>query len=498
MTISEDIHSAITHINSIAVIGAGAGGAATIKALVAENKFDRIQGFEKRSSFGGIWNYSDITDSNEEIPIPSETPIELPPRLVDGEYVYPTPVYENLDTNVPKDLMSYGGLEFDAKLPIFPKREDVLKYVDEYSEEIRPYVRFNTKVVSVELIHDTSSTKWKVTSRAIDETTQGGSVVGVEGDVVEIFDAVVIATGNYDIPYIPDRSGISAWNEKFPGVISHAKSYRNPQQFEQVSGEIVIVGNSASAGDLAYQLATSLKNRKIFKSTRSVNLLPAGKSELIQEIADIDKFDVDSKSIVLVDGTVIPDIGAVIFATGYIKSFPFFKDILPYPLVTDGHKVHGTYNHVILYNYPNLAIIGLPKFVLPMRTAETQACWLANIWTGKINLPSVNHMQEWEDHRISVKGNGRKFHDLIFPEDVQYCKSLTEQVIQAGGKLIPHDWDKQQISVRSMLKSIKEAYIDYKARTGKLAASYQELIDAGVIDSVCISDEKLQELGFKV
>ncbi|EGW35739.1 flavin-containing monooxygenase [Spathaspora passalidarum NRRL Y-27907] len=492
MTVYKDIHAAISHINSVAVIGAGPGGASTIKALLAERKFSHVQGFEKRSDFGGIWNHTDITDSHE-VPIPCEKPIELNPVVVDGKYVYPSPVYDSLDTNVPKDLMSYSGLEFDSHLPIFPDRRDVLKYVCKYSEKVRPYVRFDTKVVSVELLDDIC--KWQVVSRPVSTETKGGTI-GVD-DVVELYDAVVIATGNYDLPYIPDRPGMTAWNEQFPGTITHAKWYRNPRQFKDVTGKIIIVGNSASAGDLAYQIATTLK-QKVYKSKRSGSLVPAGKSDLIEEVADIEKFDIDTKSVVLVDGTVLADVGAVVFATGYIKSFPFFKANPTHPLVTDGHKVHGTFNHVILYNYPNLAIIGLPRFVLPTRTSETQSCWLASIWAQKIALPSVQHMQQWEQDRVDLKGNGSKFHDMINLEDVRYCISLTEQVIKAGGNLIPHAWDKQSISVRGMIKSIKEAYIEYKGKTGKCAASYSELIDAGLLDSVTLPDEKLQELGFKV
>ncbi|KAG7661697.1 uncharacterized protein J8A68_004755 [[Candida] subhashii] len=486
-----NIHESIGQIQSIAVIGAGAAGASVIKALMSENKFLQIQGFEKRSTFGGLWNHSTITDSSI-IPIPSESPsIDLQPvKTPADEYIYPTAVYDDLDTNVPKDIMSYGGLEFREELPIFPDRRDVLEYINEYSEEILPYVRFNTKVVSVEQVEEY---KWKVVSRPINDSTQGGKLD--QEDLCEVYDAVVLAAGNYEVPYIPDRPGLEEWNQSFPGSVTHVKSYRNPGQFANVTGEIIIVGNSASAGDLAYQLVSELK-RPVYKSRRSETLLPAGKSDLITEVADIKCFNPDEKSIELVDGKIISNVGAVVFCTGYIKSFPFFKPNPAYPLLTDGHKVHGTYNHVILYHYPNLAIIGLPKFVLPMRTNETQACWLAKVWAGKVKLPSLEAMSQWESDRTS-RMNDRYFHNLIFPEDVQYCNGLIDQIVKSGGKgLMPHEWNKEQTSVRGNMKKIKEAYIEYRAKTGKRASSYEELVEAGVLDTVMLSDDTLKEFGF--
>lgn len=491
-------------IKSVAIIGAGPSGAGAAKAFLKESTFDRIQVYEKRESFGGLWNYTVETDVSTT-PVPCESssldvkPVFNPDT---SKYVWTSPVYDYLDTNVPKDIMTYADSKFDDDVPVFPHRSDVLRYLKNYSKELTPYIKFSTKVVEVSFNPETN--KWKVVSRPVAVETEGGSSASdTKPDETEYYDAVVLAIGNYDIPYIPNREGMYEWAQKYPGTITHVKAFRNPDQFKHLTGKIVVVGNSASGGDLAYQLATYL-NRPIHKSKRSENLLPAGQSDLITDVTDIAKFDAATKSLILKDGTVLEDVDAVIFATGYLKSFPFLK--LPEnapPLLTDGHKVHGTYEHIILYNYTNLAIIGLTRFVLPTRTSETLGCWLSKVWSNKVTLPSVSEMKAWEEDRIKVKGNGKQFHDLLFPEDVKYNNELNRQIFESikdlpesEKGLLPKIWDKEQTALRGSLKSIKEAYIRYKQKTGKLAQSYQELIDAKVIDQVLVTDEELKAHGF--
>lgn len=493
-------------IKSVAIIGSGPSGAGAAKAFIKENAFDNIKIFEKRSQFGGLWNYTLETD-NSTTPIPSESSnFDVLPNYnkETGEYSWASPVYDFLDTNVPKDIMTYADTSFPEELPVFPHRSEVLTYLKKYCQELTPYVKFETKVIDVKYLSDVS--KWQVTSRPIVKQTNGGQSESTDinfKDEVENFDAVVIATGNYDIPYIPNRLGMKEWHAKYPGSISHVKSFRNPDQFKDIQGEILIVGNSASAGDLSYQLATTL-NRKIFKSKRSENMLPAGQNELIIDLPDIEKFDSNNKLIIFKDGSTLENVDKVMFATGYLKSFPFMN--LPEdkpPLLTDGHKVHGIYEHVILYNYPNLAIVGLARFVLPTRTSETQGCWLSKIWSNKIKLPDLTTMKNWEQKRIEIKGNGKQFHDLLYPEDVVYCNELNNQILTSIKNLpknerglIPKIWDKEQTALRGSIKNIKEAYIQYKFKTGKLAKNYQELIDSKIIDQILISDEELKELGF--
>lgn len=74
--------------------------------------------------------------------------------------------------------------------------------MQKYAEEIRLITQFETVVVLVTRSDD----RWKVVSRLVCKETLGGPVGGEKvRDKVENFDAVAIAVGNYDVPYLSTK-----------------------------------------------------------------------------------------------------------------------------------------------------------------------------------------------------------------------------------------------------------------------------------------------------
>lgn len=53
---------------------------------------------------------------------------------------------------------------------------------------------------------------------------------------IKTFDAVVIATGHYHAPYVPDLPGLADWRRKWPDNVIHSKQYRIPEQFKDKVG----------------------------------------------------------------------------------------------------------------------------------------------------------------------------------------------------------------------------------------------------------------------
>lgn len=47
------------------------------------------------------------------------------------------------------------------------------------------------------------------------------------------FDAVVVASGHYNTPHIPDITGLTEWEERYPGSIMHSKHYRGTDAFQR-------------------------------------------------------------------------------------------------------------------------------------------------------------------------------------------------------------------------------------------------------------------------
>ena len=63
----------------------------------------------------------------------------------------------------------------------------------------------------------------------------------------ENFDYVLVASGHYSVPNIPEFPGI----EKFPGRVMHAHDFRDACEFE--GKRLLLIGSSYSAEDIGMQ-----------------------------------------------------------------------------------------------------------------------------------------------------------------------------------------------------------------------------------------------------
>jgi cation diffusion facilitator CzcD-associated flavoprotein CzcO len=212
--------------------------------LLAEKAFDRIVIFEQRSSTGGIWNYTP-DDTNEHIfTIPQTSPaveidepawhLESQPGSVETKPIesipddavasFISPIYERLETNIPRALMGFSDLNWPQDSQLFPRHETTLDYIQQYGKDVQDLVRLETQVLAVRPIVKPGSQaqdKWLVRYRNIRTRI----------DQEEICDVVIVANGHFIVPYIPKIKGLKVWNEKYPGVISHSKYYRKPDDF---------------------------------------------------------------------------------------------------------------------------------------------------------------------------------------------------------------------------------------------------------------------------
>jgi cation diffusion facilitator CzcD-associated flavoprotein CzcO len=198
--------------------------------LVAENAFSHIVIFEQRDNVGGLWNYLPRADSS----IQTTTIPQTNPNYDDNEERIISPVYDLLETNIPRGLMGFSDLHWDEDCQLFPSHQTVLKYLERYSNGLDHMIRFGTKVVNVSLTEDQ---RWLVETEPAGEDDRSKRTS-------HAFDAVLVASGHFDVPYVPSVPGIEAWNEAHPGRIWHSKFHRNPEDFR--GKKVVVVGNSAS------------------------------------------------------------------------------------------------------------------------------------------------------------------------------------------------------------------------------------------------------------
>lgn len=193
------------------------------RQLAAERIFTKIDIYEQRSATGGVWNHTAL-DAELGFSIPRQVPINKPDSYIkDAAGVqFVSPVYDFLETNITHGIMSFSDHTFPDGTILFPRHEDVLAYLQLYGRELENQISFQTQVVRVEKALAAGRPAWEV------------DVKDLQTDRVSTrtYDAVIVASGHYSEPFLPAIQGIEEFDQEFPGVVSHAKYYRRPDQFE--------------------------------------------------------------------------------------------------------------------------------------------------------------------------------------------------------------------------------------------------------------------------
>jgi len=173
------------------------------------------------SDFAGL--AARTVDAPAQLPetLPSQTPKSTQPRYSESS------VYPYLETNVHSLPMEFSQEPFPTEKsalsislhgPDTPFRSWRLveKYVQGLVERngYEDFVSYNTTVERVEKVGH----EWKVTLRK----------EGKDSDYwwVEWFDAIIVASGHYSVPYIPQIPGLDQFEKSRPGSVIHSKHFR--------------------------------------------------------------------------------------------------------------------------------------------------------------------------------------------------------------------------------------------------------------------------------
>ena len=383
----------------VAVIGAGAAGLTSARWL-REAALETVV-FERTRSVGGLWR-------------------------PDTGLAYPS-----LRTNTSKQRTAFSDLPFEAALPDFPRRDDVLAYLERYADVtgVRSAIRFGRTV------------------GAVRADGRGWTVDG------EPFDAVVVATGLFGHELVPPLPG----RERFRGTIVHSRAYRDAADY--VGKDVVVAGAGSSGADIAVDVAPVARSVSVairemptftpkvyhgrpydHRATRLAQMLPqrirgwrtrrviaaeyarrglrldrltinrtpgtdlldvvaAGRAVIRPALAGLDE-----TGAIFADGSRT-DADAVILATGYAPDFPF----LPAGVPERHDGVLALYRLVFPPGVPGLAFVGMTRVsgaVFPL--AELQGRWVAAVFSGRAPLPPADVMRAEIEARIA---RARAAHD---------------------------------------------------------------------------------------
>ena len=442
-----------TPIQSVAVIGAGFSGVVSAAHLIKEGF--KVTVFERTGRIGGVWYYDEQVDRDP--PFPNLVPPAQDWRDVDAEGLSkdealilhgpPGTCYAGLKNNVPTSLMKSSLLPWPEKTEEFIDQGRIVQYLQDIArlQHVTENVQFHTRVESV--TKPAGNTQWIVKT----------STLRVEGDTFSVsrqsesFDRVVVASGHYHIPFVPDTPGLSAWKARFAGRVIHSKSYRTPEPFRGKT--VLLVGAGASALDIAREVCAV--GGKVIQSKREskYDLTGPRLPDEVERVAMVAEFIADEidpsrlspgtkqspgaipGKVVLEDGTVLDKIDYVVIATGYITSYPFLEDLeQPHVawedadervvITADGYTTHNLHKDIFYIPDPTLTFIGVSALVSTFSLFDFQAKVLAKVFAGHVRLPEDSVMKAEQRERKTRFQPGDRFHALVGREQEYIAEVL--------------------------------------------------------------------------
>ncbi|KAM4619954.1 uncharacterized protein ACJ7VT_006693 isoform 2-T2 [Polymixia lowei] len=354
----------------VAVVGAGAAGLCAARHILSRaHAFAPPVVYELTGHVGGTWFYEERTGFYDNgLPVHSS-------------------MYQNLRTNLPKEVMMFPDFPFDPELPSFLSHQEVQRYLEMYCESqlITPHIRFNTVVkevnpVAVETEGEEPRTMWEVTS-----SDEAGS------QMTDTFDSVFICSGHYSDPHLPTVPGI----RHFTGRVLHSHSYRYPELF---SGQtVVVLGAGASGLDISIELTRVNAQVTLSHSKHVLTVpLPSG----LRQVGVLVEVQEDG-SLLFQDGSVT-EAQVLLLCTGYNFSYPFL-DPGRLGLDIQEHLVTPLYRYLMPPAFPTLFIIGICKIICPFPHFNCQVQYALGVLEGTVALPSKALMEEEAQREVERK-----------------------------------------------------------------------------------------------
>jgi len=383
----------MSELPSVCVIGAGVSGLTAGKALADFGVPYRC--FEASDEVGGNWYFQN-------------------PNGVSS-------AYRSLHIDISKPSISFRDFPMPERYPDYPHHTHIFEWLRDYADAfaLRERISFNTRVERAE------------------RGPSGGWTITLDDGSRESFDALLVCNGHHWDPRYPDFPGT------FDGPQIHSHEYIDPSTPLDLYGKrVLVVGIGNSAVDIVSELARKTVSETVFLSTRSgayvipkyifgrpadqvvktnprlptglqrrvsrllprifsgrmedfglptpnhnfLDAHPTVSSELLGRLGAGDavaKGDVQEllgDRVRFADGTV-ELLDAIVYATGYKVSFPFFDPAL----LAAPENVLPLYKRMLKPGIDDLAFIGLGQpvptiFPFSELQAKLAARWLSGDW----------------------------------------------------------------------------------------------------------------------
>ncbi|KAJ7133558.1 hypothetical protein C8R44DRAFT_977670 [Mycena epipterygia] len=432
-------------------------------ARLVENNFT-VRLFERAPHPGGNWLYSEETPFRESYPDEplghmAEIPALLPTIRYysegdDGltlddrwtEHWQPRPLWDSLHINSPKVSTELPDVKYDPDAPWVLSNHAIERHVRSYASHhclnsndycpatpsAPPVTVYSTRVEKVE--KDEKTHTWVLTLRRLERLRESRKILAEWW--TETFDAVVLATGPYTAPHVPDIEGIVDWSkatEDGEYSMHHSQVYRHPERY---AGKIVlIVGSAVSASEIARDLGPSA--HRIIASVRPPRDTSGMRQRSLSRFPDITEFvpeiaffgplsghrnGIRAGKIHLINGSVLQGIDKIILATGF-RGYSLFppNSTTRWP----DKDLHWTGHYI---PDPTLAYtIGRPWTL-----GRYQSYGFVKVWQGTARLTGPEEMKPKEP-----RNNGSYWREWLGEATFRrYVTWLNDASLEHGGRLV--------------------------------------------------------------
>jgi cation diffusion facilitator CzcD-associated flavoprotein CzcO len=155
--------------------------------------------------------------------------------------------YDRLRLNSSRWTSQLPGARYARGTGVFPPRDEVVRYLEDYASARELDVRLNTSVERI----DRDGDAWRLRTSTGDVSARH----------------VIVATGYNHTPHVPSWPGSDA----FSGRLLHVAEYRSPASFR--GADVLVVGPGCSGMEIAYDLATGGAGRVRLAVRTSPNIL---------------------------------------------------------------------------------------------------------------------------------------------------------------------------------------------------------------------------------
>jgi cation diffusion facilitator CzcD-associated flavoprotein CzcO len=384
-------------IPRVAIIGAGVAGLTAGKSLA--DRGIPYACFETSDDIGGNWYFKNPNGRSS--------------------------AYRSLHIDISRPSISFDDFPMDESYPDFPHHAEIFRYLQAYAAkfDLKKNIRFGTTVTRAER---KASGGWRIT------TDKSGA---------EDFDALLVCNGHHWDASWPDPP--YPGTDSFKGIQLHSHDYVDPTDPVDLRGKrVLVVGIGNSAVDIVCELSRKGVSEKVYIATRSGAYIvpkyvfgkpvdqivktnpyiphalqrwaggimqrlvsgrmedfglpkpnhkfleshPTVSSELLLRLGSGDAFakpnvkSLEGGRVSFEDGSVA-EVDAIIWATGYKITFPFFdREFISAP-----GNVLPLWKRMFKPEIPDLAFIGLAQpiptlFPFCEFQAKLASQWLSGRW----------------------------------------------------------------------------------------------------------------------